>query len=100
MKPIATQSTKVIVFDFDGTIADSFEVFLEVLATIVKHSRPLTAKQIADLRKAPLKDIIKELGIRPWQIPFLLMRGRREISARMEQIPAFNGIPEALTQLA
>jgi len=91
---------KVIIFDFDGTIADSFEIFLEALNTVTRRSRPLTASEVEDLRRSSTKQIIKKLGIKPWQLPVLITKGRREISARMERVAAFTGIPEALKELS
>lgn len=97
---LANHKTKAVIFDFDGTIADSFTIFLDALQAVASQAPELTAVAIEDLRKSTTKEIIKKLGIKPWQIPRLIVRGRQEISNRMNQISAFDGMPELLKQLA
>ncbi|HVQ44374.1 MAG TPA: HAD-IA family hydrolase [Candidatus Saccharimonadia bacterium] len=91
---------KAIIFDFDGTIADSFDMFIEVMMVLLRRTQPLTAAQIEDLRQSSTREVIKKLGIKPWQIPRLMLKGRREMSARMERVQAFDGLPEALRELS
>lgn len=100
MKPSSAHSKKVIIFDFDGTVADSFDIFLEALAVVIKRSQPFTIEETNDLRRSSIKEIIKKLGIKPWQMPLVLVKGRREINNRMERVQVFGGIPEALKKLA
>jgi phosphoglycolate phosphatase len=92
---------KVIIFDFDGTIADSFGIFVEALSAAVERRNPLIVDDIESLRRSSsTRDIIKKLGIRPWQMPSLVFRGRREIAARMDRVTVFKGISEALKDIA
>lgn len=100
MKPKAAQPNTAIIFDFDGTIADSFAiVFLEVVQTVTKRP-PLTSEEIEELRSSSMKAALKKLGIKPWQVPLFVMKGRREVGARMERIHAFDGMPDVLKDLA
>lgn len=89
---------KAIVFDFDGTIADSFEIFIEAMEIALK--KPRDPEVIEMLRKQPTMQIAKTLGIKPWQLPFVLFRGRRAINERMERVRVFASIPEVLAKLA
>ncbi len=91
---------KAIIFDFDGTIADSFEVFVESFEAAVGRKQHLSAKKIKDFRDSSLKEIIQKLKIKKWQIPRLLIRGKREITKRMDRVKAFEGMPEALVALS
>lgn len=90
---------KTLIFDFDGTIADSFETLLDIFEEITARPRRLTPKEIEDLRGKSLKEIIKYLRIRRWQIPRLVLQAKRHVSLRITGIKAFKGLPGALKQL-
>lgn len=90
---------KAIILDFDGTIADSFDIFLEALAATLRRP-PLPAEQVAMLRNIPTKEIIKHLKVKPWQLVAMITQGRREITARMDRVRAFEGMPEVIQELA
>jgi phosphoglycolate phosphatase len=90
---------KALIFDFDGTIADSFETFLLIFQNVTGRSEPLTAKEVEDLRGKSLKQIIKYLKIRSWQIPRLIMKAKRQIALRVADIHPFPGMPAVLRQL-
>lgn len=95
-----SQKIKPIIFDFDGTIADSFEVFLQSLQVVLKLRRPLTAEEIADLRQSSTREIIKKLGVKKWQLALLVTKGRREIAQRMDSVEVFAGMPEVIKALS
>lgn len=90
---------KAIIFDFDGTLADSFDVFIESLNAATKFKHKLNNKQIDELRKSTIQEIIKELGIHKWQIPYILYKGRYEVTKRIDEVKIFDDIPELLDQL-
>ena len=55
----------LIVFDFDGTIADSFEIFIEAtncLSEDFGYSK-LSSSQIARCRQLSLRSMVQELDI-------------------------------------
>lgn len=56
---------KVLLFDFDGTIADSFESFLGIVHSIAKkYNLPvLTPSQLEKLRSEDAQAIVKRLHI-------------------------------------
>jgi phosphoglycolate phosphatase len=87
-----------VILDFDGTIANSGGVTLETFAEVL-HRPPFTLEEISDLRALPTRTNMKNLGIRTWQIPYMLMRGRRLASEKMDRVEAFEGMPEAIRQL-
>jgi phosphoglycolate phosphatase len=87
-----------VILDFDGTIADSADVSLETLAEVL-HRPPFTSEQITDFHTLPTRTSMKNLGIKTWQLPYLLMRGRRITATKMDQVEIFEGMPEAIRQL-
>lgn len=90
---------KTLIFDFDGTIANSFETLLTIFEDITKRPEKLTVKEINTLRGQPLKQIIKQLKIKRWQIPRLVIKAKRSLALKMISISPFPDIPEALKQL-
>ncbi len=91
---------KAVILDFDGTIADSFDIFIEAIEAVLKRKQRLTNAEIARLRKSSIKEIIAKIGIKRWQVPRLVIKGRIEINSRMDRVQAFEGMPEALKALA
>lgn len=91
---------KVIIFDFDGTIADSFDVFVESIEEVLKHPHPFTAAEIADLRGLSTREVIKKLGVKKWQIPVLAIKGRAAVASKMDRVNVFSGMPRVISQLA
>lgn len=88
-----------MVFDFDGTIADSFETFLEVFEIVAKRPQKLTAEEIKKLRGENLRGIIKYLKIRKWQIPRMVLEAKRLLAARVLKLDTFPGMPGTLKEL-
>lgn len=90
---------KTLIFDFDGTIADSFGVLLATFERVVNQSKPLSDEEVARLRGKSLKQIIKILNIKSWQLPRLLLKSRRDIKRRFGEVKPFEGLPEIIKQL-
>lgn len=88
-----------IIFDFDGTIADTFAVVLGIFHELTHRSEPLTPEEIERLRGMSLAHAAEDLRVRPWQMPFLLMRGRRRMTGKMGGIHTFPGLQKAVREL-
>jgi phosphoglycolate phosphatase len=54
---------------------------------------------IRKFREMPLLKVARELGISPWQVPRLVVQGRKAMQQRMGEIKPFEGIPEVLASL-
>jgi phosphoglycolate phosphatase len=89
-----------VIFDFDGTIADSFHIFIETLEEVLKLPQPLTPAEIEDLRGSSTRGILQKLGVKKRQMPSLVIKGRRGIADKMDRVDIFDGMPEAIAQLA
>jgi phosphoglycolate phosphatase len=88
-----------LIFDFDGTIANSFEVAEQIFYELTGQE-PVTDKHfIAHLRRQPLLKAAKEMHISPAQLPRLLIKGRAIMRTRMNQVKAFPGIAPVLRDL-
>ncbi|HEY9647982.1 MAG TPA: HAD-IA family hydrolase [Chroococcidiopsis sp.] len=92
---------KVIVFDFDGTIADTFDAVLRItnrLAIELGH-KPTTAADVIRLRNLDSREIIKQSGIPLFRLPFLLRRLKAELRQEIHHLKPIPGMSEALQLL-
>lgn len=90
---------KTVIFDFDGTLVDSFKVAIEVAHELTGRSTLVQPEEIVRLRKLRLLDVAKELKLPRWQWPFLLLRGRRMMAKRLDEVLPFPGMPELVQEL-
>lgn len=90
---------KAIIFDFDGTIGNSFTVALEIAHSITKRHQLVSPEEVLRFRQLKMLDVAIELEIPKWQWPFLLMRGRRQMDKRLKEILPFEGIDQILETL-
>ena len=88
-----------MIFDFDGTIADSFESVVAIFEEITKRPQKLTAEEINVLRGQGLRQIIKYLKIKKWQLPGMVLKAKKLIGVRITEIETFPGMPETLKRL-
>jgi phosphoglycolate phosphatase len=98
--PLQGSRIKAVIFDLDGTIADSFDVFVETLQEMMRRPKPLSPAKIADLRDSSLIGVITKLGIKKWQVPAMIIQGRREMAIKIDRINAFDGMPDVIHQLS
>jgi phosphoglycolate phosphatase len=91
----------LVVFDFDGTLADSTEWMIGVLNDLaVRHRfRQVDRAQIEALRGRPTREVMRDLGVSPWRLPFIAADMRRRSAADAGSIPMFPGVPECLRDL-
>jgi phosphoglycolate phosphatase-like HAD superfamily hydrolase len=92
---------KNIIFDFDGTIADSFNIFCETLKEMGKtmNVKEITEKDIQEFRQKGAKEIIKDFKVMPWRLLPLIRKGQKLLGSRIDEIEPFEGIPETLRLL-
>jgi phosphoglycolate phosphatase len=91
---------RAVIFDFDGTIADSAEIFFESLMVAIRRKQPLSDAEIKDLRNSSTREIISKLGVKKWQLPRVLVVGQRGITERMDRVEPFEGMSEVLRKLS
>ncbi|MGI0481453.1 HAD-IA family hydrolase [Geminocystis sp. CENA526] len=92
---------KVIIFDFDGTIADSRNTLLEIgnnLAPEYGFDR-VTEDEIIRLSNLSSRDILYQSSIPAYKIPFLLRKVKKELNQQIGNLQPFKGIKEMLNSL-
>lgn len=88
----------VVIVDFDGTVADSFGVFVELLNELAPWWRyaAVDPLDIPEMRELETRALLKFLRISWWKVPFLARVFRKEMRARAARIPLVPGMSEAL----
>lgn len=90
---------KAAIFDFDGTIADSFDLLLDtfrkVAPTYIDKEVPLE-----ELRGLTTSQIMKRLNVKLRQVPLLAIRGKKEMSKGIPKLKTFDHLDGALRELA
>lgn len=92
---------KILIFDFDGTIADSFPSMVKILKKQVKEMGygDLTDKQIEIMRSMRPLDIIAHFKFPFWKIPKLIKTVREELFNQIDKVNMFPGIHELADNL-
>lgn len=90
-----------LIFDFDGTIADTLNEAAEVYNILAKEYkyRQVSLEEIPAMRHYNTKSLLKELGISKLRVPFLLAKGRKLFKSRLDKLVPCPGMPEALRAL-
>lgn len=91
----------LVIFDLDGTLADSFPWFLaNVNGAARDHGfRPVADEDIAPLRRASSHDILRHLEVPLWKLPVIARHMRALKRAEIGTIPLFPGVPAMLHAL-
>jgi len=96
-------SYRLAIFDFDGTLADSWPFFLSVFNDIAdQHGfRRIDAEQAERLRHYGPRDVMRHVGMPAWKLPFASRSfiDRMRSVTRTGRIPLFDGIGQTLREL-
>ena len=93
---------RLIIFDLDGTLADSFPWFQRHLNAVADRFgfRRVAEHEIAPLRRMAARDILARLGVPRWKVPLIARHMRRLKAAELDRIPLFPGAEAMLRALA
>jgi phosphoglycolate phosphatase len=88
-----------IIFDFDGTIADSFDYVATFLERHVRRGHPLTHAEKEKLRGMTMQQMATHLGSPWWYLPVLFVIGRRAMGKAIYNVPVFEGMGRVIDKL-
>ncbi|GAA4395231.1 HAD-IA family hydrolase [Nibrella viscosa] len=93
---------KLVIFDFDGTLANSLPAFGQVLNELADryHFPKVDESQVERLRSLGARQIMQELRIPYWQVPLIGRDAVRLMARHADQIALFDGIDTVLQQLS
>jgi len=93
---------QLVLFDFDGTLADTFPLFLRLLHEIADEFRFRTpaSHELDELRRMNTANILASLGVPRWKLPAILRHARARMADERDGIELFDGIARVLQSLA
>jgi phosphoglycolate phosphatase len=92
---------RLAMFDFDGTLADSFPFFLSVFNTVAdRHAfRRIDVARAGELRHLGVRQMMDHVGLPAWKLPLASKTFMAMMQDSAHEIPLFDGIADALRHL-
>lgn len=88
----------MIIFDFDGTLADTFSWFANNINKAAKKYKflPVDLEEIKNLRQFSAGEMLKRHRVPTWKLPVIAAYMRKLMLAEIDELSLFAGIDEML----
>jgi phosphoglycolate phosphatase len=95
-------SYRALIFDFDGTLADSFECALDAFDAAAGRFGfdPLDRSRMEAIRQQDARQILANHRVPLWKLPLIARYVRKFVARNVDRIVPFPGIETAITELA
>lgn len=92
---------KAVIFDFDGTLADTEGLLRDAYNELAKKKRwqKLNNQQYRGLFTATIIHALRWSRFRPWRFFYLVRQSRKHLHTEAGRISLFKGIPELIDEL-
>jgi phosphoglycolate phosphatase len=92
---------KSVIFDFDGTIADSLNASIAIGNRLAQEYgiEPVTPEKLERWQHLGAKEILQELNISVFRLPGMLRRFKSEVRHEVGQFPIAPGMRETIVAL-
>ncbi len=92
----------LVIFDFDGTLADSFPWVLRTVDEVADRFkfRRLREGEIDELRYCDAREVMRRLSVPRWKVPMIARYVRTRMAQDVDQISLFPGAGEVIDRLA
>jgi len=92
---------KVVIFDFDGTLADTEGILRNIYRDVAKEKgwAPLDRAKYRKLFTASIWDAALWSRFLPWRLPYLVGESRSRLQQRANSIKLFPGMKKVVTEL-
>lgn len=93
---------QLVIFDFDGTLADSFPWAASVVNQYAERYRfkRIDPAEHAELRNYDARRLMRHLGVRMWRVPGMARDVRKRMAQEIDKIHLFPGTSNMLQALA
>ena len=93
---------RLVIFDFDGTLADSVLWFSQVINGVARRYRfrQLSLAELDIIRSESPLAMLRRFGVARWKLPFIARHMRGLMTRDIDQIVLFPGVDRMLAQLA
>lgn len=91
----------VIVFDFDGTIADTLDAIVTIANRLAPEFgfTPVSQREVESYRNLNAREVIRRSRIPLVKIPFLIRRVQAELNREIQHLKPIIGVMSVLTTL-
>ena len=91
----------LVIFDLDGTLADSFSWFCTVINSVAREYgfRQVADDEVEPLRRAGSREILRHLEVPRWKLPAIARRLRALKREQFDGVSLFPGAPAMLHTL-
>lgn len=102
MGNILNRKKLTLIFDFDGTLADTLGEAVAILNRIGPeyNLKKIDARELQKVRKMEVREVIKYSGLPLLQIPFIISRVKKELRKNMEKIEPAKDIKKVIKELS
>jgi phosphoglycolate phosphatase len=92
----------LVIFDFDGTLADTFPWFTNVINKVAEkyHFKKIEPGEHETIREFDARGVLKYLGVPLWKMPLIASYMRTLMTHDIQKIALFQGIEGLLRRLA
>lgn len=92
---------RLVIFDFDGTLVDSFSWFLDVFDEVADRFRfrRLDRDRLEEFRGLSTRDLLRHHGVPLWRVPMIAAHARMLQGRHLDAIPVFTGMEAVLAGL-
>jgi phosphoglycolate phosphatase len=92
---------KLLIFDFDGTLANSFPWVVAILDELAEkfNAKPVDHSRLDELKNYGPRKILKMHHVSVWKLPAILKFTRSRMKTNGESIHCFEGVAEMLREL-
>lgn len=101
MLRLMTDSKITILFDFDGTLAETMMLIHDVFNRLsgVYGYKHMPEEDIEELRHLSIREFIEHFGIPLWKVPIIAIHARRMMHDEMDQVQPPAGLVDSLTTI-
>lgn len=95
------EDIKYIIFDFDGTIADTIDLAMHIFNKVAKefNCEPIKEKDRDLIRSKRPQELLKSFGVTRLQLTSIILRIRKEMSYAIPNMKIVTGINNALREI-
>jgi phosphoglycolate phosphatase len=92
----------LVLFDFDGTLADSFPWFLSIMGDVADRFgfRRIDRSEFEAVRGLDARAFLRHVGLPLWKVPLVARHVRRLQSQQIDRIKPFPGVRDLFKRLA
>ncbi len=92
---------KVLIFDFDGTIADTFHSMVEISnhLSVEFDFKKIETHEVDDYKDKTSQEMLKLLNVSILKVPRIAARAKKELNKKMHSIKPVKGLKETLWEI-